>query len=43
MPIKDILIAASARQHGLTIATRNLADYRYAGIKLVSPFDDDSN
>lgn len=38
MPVKDSLIAASARQHQLTIATRNLTDYRYAGIKLIDPF-----
>jgi predicted nucleic acid-binding protein len=39
MPIKDSLIAASARQHGLTVATRNEADYRDAGVKLVNPFE----
>ncbi len=38
MPIKDSLIAASARQHDLTIATRNMNDYRHAGVKLVDPF-----
>ena len=38
MPIKDSLIAASARQHGLTIATRNVHDYRHAGVKLFDPF-----
>jgi predicted nucleic acid-binding protein len=39
MPIKDSLIAATARQHGLTIATRNVADYRYAGAPIVNPFE----
>jgi toxin FitB len=39
MPIKDSLIAASARQHGLAIATRNIDDYRYAGVPLVNPFE----
>lgn len=39
MPIKDSLIAATARQHELTIATRNLTDYRHAGVKLVDPFE----
>ena len=39
MPVNDSLIAATARQHGLTIATRNLRDYRYAGVPLVNPFD----
>ncbi len=38
MPIKDSLIAATARQHRLTIATRNAHDYRYAGVALVNPF-----
>lgn len=38
MPIKDSLIAATARQHDLTIATRNINDYRYAGVQLVDPF-----
>ena len=38
MPIKDSLIAATARQHDLTIATRNINDYRHAGVKLVDPF-----
>jgi toxin FitB len=39
MPVKDSLIAATARQHGLTIATRNIDDYRYAGVPLVNPFE----
>ncbi|TWU29710.1 PIN domain-containing protein [Bythopirellula polymerisocia] len=41
MPIKDSLIAASALQYGFTVATRNFADYRYAGVKLVNPFSED--
>jgi predicted nucleic acid-binding protein len=39
MPVKDSLIAATARQHGLTIATRNVNDYRYAGVPVVNPFE----
>jgi predicted nucleic acid-binding protein len=38
MPIKDSLIAATAKQHGLTIATRNASDYRHAGVTVVNPF-----
>jgi predicted nucleic acid-binding protein len=38
MPVKDSLIAATARQHSLTVATRNVTDYRYAGVKVVNPF-----
>ena len=39
MPVKDSLIAASARQHGLTIATRNVVDFRYAGAPIENPFE----
>lgn len=39
MPVKDSLIAASARQHHLAVATRNTHDYRHAGVALVNPFD----
>lgn len=38
MPIKDSLIAASALVYGLTIATRNTADYKHAGVRLLNPF-----
>lgn len=38
MPIKDSLIAATALVHDLTIATRNQADFRVAGVKWVDPF-----
>jgi len=40
MPIKDSLIAATARQHRLTVVTRNVDDYRNAGIAIVNPFGD---
>ena len=39
MPVKDSLIAATALQHGLTIATRNTNDYRHTGARLVNPFE----
>jgi toxin FitB len=38
MPIKDSLIAATALVHGLTVATRNRADFEKAGVKMVDPF-----
>ena len=38
MPIKDSLIAASAKQHGLAVATRNTTDFRHAGVPVVNPF-----
>jgi hypothetical protein len=38
MPIKDSLIAATALVHGMTVATRNVRDFRKAGVKIVNPF-----
>jgi predicted nucleic acid-binding protein len=38
MSVKDSLIAASARQHGLVIATRNVADFQHAGVTTLDPF-----
>jgi hypothetical protein len=38
MPIKDSLIAATALVHGLTVATRNVRDFRKAGVKILNPF-----
>lgn len=38
MPVKDSLVAATAIAHGLTVATRNVTDFRNAGVPLVNPF-----
>ena len=38
MPVEDSYIAATARRHGLTIATGNVRDFRVPGIKLFNPF-----
>jgi len=38
MPIKDSMIAATALVHGLTVATRNSADFKKAGVNVVDPF-----
>lgn len=38
MPVKDSLIAATALTHGLTVATRNVADFEKAGCLIVNPF-----
>ncbi len=38
MAIKDSLIAASALEHGLTVVTRNVRDFRGIGVKTIDPF-----
>lgn len=38
MPIKDSLIATTALVHGLTVVTRNKADFMKAGVRVVNPF-----
>jgi hypothetical protein len=38
MPLKDSLIAASAKRRQLSVATRNAEDFRRVGVKVVNPF-----
>ena len=38
IPIKDSLIAATALVHGLIVVTRNEADFKKAGVKVLNPF-----
>jgi len=40
MPIKDSFIAATALVHGLTVVTRNRADFEKTGVAIVDPFVD---
>jgi toxin FitB len=40
MPVEDSYIAATARRHGLTIATGNDQDFRRPGLKVFNPFKD---
>ena len=39
MPLLDGMIAATALQHDLTIATRNVRDFEKAGLRPLNPFD----
>lgn len=38
MPLEEGYIAATARKHGLTIATGNEKDFHRPGIKVFNPF-----
>jgi predicted nucleic acid-binding protein len=38
MPVEDSYIAATARRHGLTIATGNARDFKRPGLKVFNPF-----
>ena len=39
MPIVDSLIASTARQHNLTLVTRNVADFQAVDISVINPWD----
>jgi predicted nucleic acid-binding protein len=38
LPLIDGLLAATAKVHGLTLVTRNVADFPVAGLSLLNPF-----
>ena len=37
-PVRDSLIAATAFVHGMTVVTRNVADFEPAGVRLLNPW-----
>jgi len=39
-PIRDGLIAATALIHGMTVVTRNVADFEPTGVPLLNPWND---
>ena len=39
LPVMDSLIAATALQHSLIIATRNLADFSITGVQVINPWE----
>jgi hypothetical protein len=39
LPVIDTLLAATAKVHGLTLATRNVKDVARSGASLVNPFE----
>ena len=36
--IMDTMIAATARMHKFTVVTRNVADFKHFGVKVLNPF-----
>jgi predicted nucleic acid-binding protein len=38
-PERDALIAATALVHGMTLATRNVADFQMPGIRVINPWE----
>jgi predicted nucleic acid-binding protein len=39
LPVMDALIAATALQHSLIIATRNVADFAPCGVQVINPWE----
>lgn len=39
LPTMDALLAATAERHGLVMATRNVRDFRQAGVAIVDPWE----
>ncbi len=35
----DLMIAATALEHGLTVVTRNVRHYEPTGVKILNPFE----
>jgi predicted nucleic acid-binding protein len=40
--VEDAMIAATAKQHGLVVVTRNVADFLPFGVQVFNPFDSPS-
>jgi predicted nucleic acid-binding protein len=38
-PERDSLIAATVLVHGMTVVTRNIADFAPTGVPLINPWD----
>ena len=38
LPVLDTMIAATALEHGLTVVTRSVRDFKRTGVKVLNPF-----
>lgn len=38
-PVRDAFIAATALVHGMTVVTRNVADFELTGVPILNPWD----
>jgi len=36
--VPDAVIAATAKEHGLTLATRNISNFDYLGVDVIDPW-----
>ena len=36
---RDAMVAATALEHGMTVVTRNVADFVGTGVQMINPFD----
>jgi len=36
---RDVLIAATAMVHGMTVVTRNVSDFKLSGVPVLNPFE----
>ncbi len=42
MDVEDVLVAATASAHRLTVATRNVKHFQHAGVDIYNPFSQDT-
>ena len=41
-PLADLMIAATAARHGMSVVTRNVKDFEPFGVPIINPWDDEN-